>query len=155
MLPPWDLFSRSLFVAGVARPQGSKKHVGHGRMIEQSKYLPQWRKDVHNAAVKALEEDGRKMDGPIECSLTFFLPRPKNHPKTKPTYPTTQPDLSKLIRAVEDSLTTAGWWADDARVIRSIAEKHYSIPTELVKLSHMRGYEVPVGVMIETRVLEP
>lgn len=142
---------RHLFIEGLPKPQGSKKHVGHGRLVESSKGLRKWRHTVHEAARKKCEEEAwAPMDGPISLHLHFFLPRPKAHPKRKATHADRQPDLSKLIRAVEDSLTTAGWWADDARVVHVNAYKHYSIPPELTDLIGESGYCVPTGVRIIT-----
>ena len=64
-------------VLGRPSPQGSKKHVGGGRMIEASKYLPAWRKAVCTAAVKAVQDElWAKLAGPVELAVTFYLERP-------------------------------------------------------------------------------
>jgi crossover junction endodeoxyribonuclease RusA len=49
--------------------------------------------------------------------MVFTLPKPSSAPKRTRTWPMRYPDLSKLLRSTEDALTTAGVWADDARVI--------------------------------------
>jgi Holliday junction resolvase RusA-like endonuclease len=50
-------------------------------------------------------------------SMVFTLPKPTSAPKTRKTWPDRMPDLSKLIRSTEDSITDAGLWEDDARIV--------------------------------------
>ena len=67
---------------------------------------------------------GEPISQPVRLEVTFFIERPK---KTKwPTYPAGTPDLSKLIRAIEDSITQAGLWADDALVVEVRASKRWT-----------------------------
>ncbi|WP_333745779.1 RusA family crossover junction endodeoxyribonuclease [Streptomyces sp. IBSBF 2950] len=118
-----------LTVFGVPAPQGSKKTVGKRRtskgnlvprLVESSKKVKPWREAVHDAAVaQILRQRGRfvKLDGPLDAEMYFTLPAPKTMPKGR-VAATVYPDLSKLVRSTEDALTTAGVWADDARVIR-------------------------------------
>ena len=99
------------FVAlGRPAPQGSKRHVGNGIMVEQSTHLKPWRE-----AVKAAAPPGPCLDGPLAAVMVFTMPRPKSARKADVT-PCRTPDLSKLIRSTEDACTDAGLWADDARV---------------------------------------
>ncbi len=49
--------------------------------------------------------------------LLFSLKRPKSHPKHRRTWPTTRPDLDKLVRAVLDACT-ANVFLDDSQVVR-------------------------------------
>jgi Holliday junction resolvase RusA-like endonuclease len=100
----------SFSVLGQPAPQGSKRHVGHGIMVESSKKLLPWRE-----AVKAAAPAGPMLDGPIAVRLVFTLPRPKSARKSE-MVPYRTPDLSKLARSTEDAITDAGLWADDARV---------------------------------------
>lgn len=108
-----------LTVYGSPAPQGSKKHVGGGRMIESSKKVKPWRQDVKAAAELWLHENGRPapLDGPILARVVFTVPKPKSAPKTRRTFPDRKPDLSKLLRSTEDALTDAGLIADDARLV--------------------------------------
>ena len=101
---------------GHPAPQGSKRHVGRGVMIESSKKVKPWRQDVKYAAL-ALCERKPPMDGPLRVRMVFTMPKPKSAPKGRRTYPDRTPDLSKLARSTEDALTDAGLWADDARVV--------------------------------------
>lgn len=112
------------FVAGLPAAQGSKRHVGNGRMIEMSKAVAPWREAVRAETQRAMQ-DRFPLTGPLECRINFFLPRPKTLPK-KVTYPAKRPDLDKLIRAVLDGLTAGGAWGDDGQVIALIATKEYA-----------------------------
>ena len=112
----------TITVYGMPAPQGSKRHVGNGVMIESSRKVKPWRQDVVAAAIAC----GTMLpDGPVRVSMTFTLPKPKSAPKTRRTYPDRKPDLSKLVRSTEDALTTAAVWGDDARVVELTAAKRY------------------------------
>lgn len=105
---------------GRPAPQGSKRHVGNGIMIESSKAVKPWRDDVKTAAEKAIAKHLGTLyplDQPIAVRMIFTMPKPTSAPKRRQTWPCRTPDLSKLIRATEDALTNAGVWRDDARVI--------------------------------------
>lgn len=107
-------------VYGEPAPQGSKRHVGSGRMIESSAKVKPWRDDVKAAAEAAIgseRADWTPMDGPLRVRAVFTLRKPLSAPKRRRTYPDRTPDLSKLIRSTEDALTAAGLWRDDARVV--------------------------------------
>ena len=106
----------TIIAYGTPAPQGSKRHVGNGVMIESSKKVRPWRQDVKYAALQLCER-GEPLDGPLRVRMVFTLRKPKSAPKRRRTYPDRTPDLSKLIRSTEDALTDAGLWADDARVV--------------------------------------
>ncbi len=63
---------------------------------------------------------------PCEMSAKFYFNRPPSIPK-KRTAHVVKPDADKLVRAVTDSMTGIVF-ADDAQVVRVIAEKHYGSP---------------------------
>lgn len=116
-------------VEGTPGPQGSKKAVGrnprtgHVLMVESSKKVKPWREAVEAAALTALAALSREerrafpLDGPLAGRFVFTLRKPLSAPKRRRTWPTTYPDVSKLLRSTEDALTKAGIWADDARLI--------------------------------------
>jgi Holliday junction resolvase RusA-like endonuclease len=63
----------------------------------------------------------------------FRIARPKSHytgtgrlKKTTPEMQTYKPDLSKLVRAVEDSLTDAKIWTDDSIEIGLMASAEWA-----------------------------
>lgn len=107
-------------------PQGSKRHVGGGRMVEQSKRVRPWRDAVQAATIAAVRAaHTAPLDGPLRVEATFTVVKPASAPKRRPTWPTTRHsgDLDKLLRSTFDALTDAGAIADDARVIEVTARK--------------------------------
>lgn len=117
--------SLSFHVAGNPATQGSKRHVGGGRMIEMDKKLPAWRAAVVDAAFRAAGPGRVALDGALSCELTVFLPRPAKSRFGE--YPAGPPDLDKLCRAVGDALTVAGVIADDARIVSWVARKCWAV----------------------------
>ena len=115
-----------IIVRGTPAPQGSKRHVGGGRMIEQSKAVGRWREAVRAETQRTMAADRLlTMDGPVMVHITFYLPRPKTAPK-KRIVPAGRPDLDKLARSVLDGLTAGGAWLDDGQVVRLSASKLYA-----------------------------
>jgi crossover junction endodeoxyribonuclease RusA len=121
----------TLHVYGTPAPQGSKRHVGGGRMIEASKKVKPWRE----AIVEQAHRDGvsnSKLDGPLQLRVSFYLQRPKGHSSVRgllpsaPRWPFRVPDLDKLVRSTGDGLTQAGVIADDARIVVIHAQKVYA-----------------------------
>ena len=115
-----------LFVTGRPAPQGSKNAYVIGKravMVEASKHLPAWRNDIILAVkemFQATENVSRFVD-PVKLKVTFHIDRPKQ-PKHK-EYPGGKPDLDHYIRAVGDALTIGGLIADDALIVKILAEK--------------------------------
>jgi len=135
---------------GIPAPQGSKRHVGMGRMIESCKALKPWREQII-ADTKALDFP-RTIENAVSVSLVFCFPRPKSHFTTKgalkskvPSHKTTKPDIDKLCRAVLDALTIAELIKDDSLVHSLTAEKRYCVGEEPpgVLITVMDMYEVP------------
>jgi crossover junction endodeoxyribonuclease RusA len=124
-------------VRGVPAPQGSKRHVGGGRMIEQSKAVGPWREAVRAETQRARQvAHTSPVVGPVKVELIFRMGRPKSHFGTgrkagnvkpgAPKRPAARPDLDKLARAVLDGLTAGGAWKDDSQVVVLVAEKLYA-----------------------------
>ena len=108
---------RSLRIVAHGEPaaQGSKKHVGNGRMVEMSKKLPKWRAAVEAAARLAAGPSWEPIDAAVSVSGVVQLRKPKT---TKyPDYPAGPPDTDKLQRAIGDALTKSGVIADDSRIV--------------------------------------
>lgn len=113
--------SWEMFAAGLPAPQGSKRHVGRGVLIEASKNLKPWREAVVKAAQARLEVTGAVyFDEAVEVWVRFILPRPKTN---KSDYPIVPPDLDKLERGIYDALTIAGVWRDDSLIVKAHPEK--------------------------------
>ena len=127
-------------VRGLPAPQGSKKHVGNGVMVESSKKVAPWRQDVKHAAIAVLGEDAETplhdRGSAVAVVVDFYLPRPKSHYRTganahllrdaAPARPATKPDVDKLLRSTLDALGEAGIWSDDAQVVSVAMDKHYA-----------------------------
>lgn len=112
-------------VLGRARPQGSKRHVGRGVMVESSKALKPWRQDV--AGMASYEVGGELPFGahvPVKLSLDFYFAAPK---KCKRAGMTTKPDSDKLARSIMDAIKGIVIH-DDAQVVELNVSKHYGLP---------------------------
>lgn len=110
-----------IVVYGKPAPQGSKSFkgmtkAGRAILVESSKHAAPWRELVHAAAVTA-RHGAAPLDGPLVVRMVFTVPKPASAPKRRRTRPDRMPDLSKLARATEDALTSAGAIADDARIV--------------------------------------
>jgi crossover junction endodeoxyribonuclease RusA len=86
------------------------------------------------AAAAREEYSGDLLRGAITLHVVFVLPRPKGHFRTgkrfgelrptAPIVPAVKPDVSKMLRAIEDALTGV-MWKDDAQIHKVVAEKIY------------------------------
>jgi crossover junction endodeoxyribonuclease RusA len=113
-------------VLGDPAPQGSKRFVGNGRMVESSAKLAPWRDNVAWRVRESMTAQGWVcLDAACVVTATFKLARPVSAPKSR-LWPDRKPDLDKLARAVLDSLVVAGALSDDARVVRLNVAKVYA-----------------------------
>lgn len=130
-------------VLGEARPAGSKRAFVSkaGRAIvtdDSGKRGKDWRRAVAEAAGEVAPAD--LLRGPLKVTMTFFRPRPKSHYRTgknahllrdsAPARPTTRPDVLKLARAAEDSMTGV-LYADDSQIVAEHLFKKYGEPARL------------------------
>jgi len=135
------------FVPGIPRPAGSKTGIpiyrgprsgkrtftGKVAMIDSSgekgKY---WRANCQHAAKQIYL--GNPVPHPLIVSMHFVSQRPKNHFGTgsksevlkdsAPPFNVKRPDILKLCRAVEDSLTGI-IWDDDSQIVEEHLTKAY------------------------------
>ena len=116
-----------IVVRGIPAAQGSKRHVGGGRIVEMSRAVGPWREAVRAETQRAMTEPIIRppYDGPVSVVVLFSLPRPASLPK-KVRHPAKRPDLDKLLRAVLDGLTAGGAWKDDSQVIRLSSWKQFA-----------------------------
>lgn len=110
-----------LEIHGTPAPQGSHRafvnpKTGKAIVTQASAATRPWRDTVRAFAIDHKPLGWTPLDGPLWARMVFSVARPATAPK-KVLYPSSRPDLSKLLRAVEDSLTEAGIWTDDARVV--------------------------------------
>ena len=126
----------SFTVYGPPQPAGSKRAgvSKGGKMFvrDDAKRSRPWKTQVAQAAGEAMNGTGL-LDGPLELSVIFTVPRPKGHYGARglrpsaPAYPAVRPDVTKLLRAVEDACTGIVW-RDDAQVVAQHAYKVYGEP---------------------------
>ena len=114
-----------IWVPGHPAPQGSKRHVGHGRLIEQSTRVAGWRTRI-STTVHAYLPACYHADSsiPWHVAAVFVLPKPKTVNRQWPNRQGTG-DLDKLLRALYDALTTSGAIHDDAQIVTTAAAKTY------------------------------
>lgn len=139
----------TITVFGNPAPQGSKRHVGRGVMVESSKAVKPWREAVKASALDVMAE-APALDGPLLVRMVFTLRKPASAPKRRRTWPDRIPDVSKLVRATEDALTEAGVWADDARVVE-YARVAKVFPGEDAEALHIPGVRIEVSLIVDAR----
>jgi crossover junction endodeoxyribonuclease RusA len=113
-------------VAGIPAPQGSKRHVGGGRMVEQSRAVGPWREAVR-AETQRVSDGIPPFTWGVGVGIVFRLPRPKSLP-ARFTVPAKRPDLDKLCRSVLDGLVAGGAITDDSLVVSIHATKRFATP---------------------------
>jgi Holliday junction resolvase RusA-like endonuclease len=132
----------SFTVIGHPEPGGSKRAVpmkgtaGGARVVDANRKVMPWRALVSGAAQEAMH-GAEPMRGALGLVVTFYVQRPQGHYGTgrnagtvkdhAPRAPIVRPDVTKLIRAVEDACTSIVW-RDDAQVTVQIARKRYGTP---------------------------
>jgi Holliday junction resolvase RusA-like endonuclease len=147
-----------LVVPGLPAPQGSKRFMRHRTTgvaigLEDSSRTRDWRAVVASEArfmaarLRETEVDFLPLNGPLFAAFVFWLPRPASAPKRR-RYPDAKPDLSKLVRAVEDSLSGV-LIRDDARIVRASLAKDFGEPGCLIELGRM-PQEAPMQRHITT-----
>lgn len=137
----------SFTALGKPAPAGSKRAFPFqradgslgARTRDDSESSAPWKATVSAAAVEAMERSqAAQLAGPLTLRLEFYVRRPASHYGTgrnlhrlkdsAPATPATRPDATKLTRAVEDAMTEAGVWRDDAQVVTQLIRKCYGTP---------------------------
>lgn len=130
----------SFYVPGIPVGAGSKRAFprkgGGGTVLVDTsgKRGKNWRAVIQTVASIELG-DAPLMRGPLILVARFEQMRPKSHYGTgrnagvlkagAPLYPTSPPDTTKLLRAVEDALNGV-LWEDDRLVVIQQASKVYA-----------------------------
>lgn len=114
-------------------PQGSKRHVGGGRLIEASKRVKPWRQAVAASAQQQMREQKCSLiTGACSVTVEFRFKRPKSHFTTNGQLKANAPkhyvvkrnDIDKCCRSTLDALSETVF-ADDCLVVRLVADKRY------------------------------
>jgi crossover junction endodeoxyribonuclease RusA len=136
-------------VHGIPAPQGSKRHVGGGRMIESSARVAPWREAVRAEAQRYTEREQRRYGlpglseaGAVAVGIVFIFARPGSHfgsgrnaRQVRPSAPARpasrgRNDIDKLARSTLDGLVSGGILADDGLVVDLTLAKVYAEPGE-------------------------
>lgn len=119
-------------IDAIPRPQGSKRHVGNGIMLESSKHVANWRAFARLCAVQAMQGSEIAAKGkPVTVIVRFYFDRPQKHFNTKglktdaPSQHTNKPDADKLLRALLDSMTGVVF-TDDSQACDITVVKQYN-----------------------------
>lgn len=130
----------SFHVTGLPAPQGSKRHVGNGIMVESSNAVTPWRQDVVAAAETVAREQDWQAPAQVDAIITFRFRRPKSHYRTgrnahllkgtAPTWHSNKPDVDKLQRSTFDALKTAAVIGDDCQIVAVYASKKWADANE-------------------------
>jgi len=101
-----------------SKKKGTRRFTGKVRIAEQLEAtLGPWRAAVTLQARRQYRRPA-PLDVPLSVGMIFLIERPKSVRRPYPSVARGAGDLSKLQRAVEDALTDAGVWRDDALVVR-------------------------------------
>lgn len=133
-LAPTNILSFS--VKGIPIPKGSMKHIGNGRMIDQTKTKP-WMSAIRQAALEQWNSMKAvdlmlpyEIEVPVAVFIEFYFPRPMAAKNRMYPHKRSVGDIDKLSRAVLDALqptkTAPGVLADDSLVVDLSAHKRYS-----------------------------
>ena len=138
------LFDRTWFVSGTPVPWGRPRvDTRRGRIHwYERESVTRWRSHVR--LLSRSQRPSTPLDGPIETSLVFLLPRTK---RMKPGgrqlyYVQRKNDIDNLEKAVLDALDDDGWFGDDGQVCYGPALKLYA------------GSEEKPGVFIRVRQID-
>lgn len=119
----------SFSAEGVPVPKGSLRHIGNGRLVEQTKAKP-WMSRIRKASLEAATAQGvSRIDVPVAVTVTFTFIRPKSARNRLYPHMRSVGDIDKLCRAVLDALqpskTEPGVMDDDSLVVTLSARKVY------------------------------
>jgi Holliday junction resolvase RusA-like endonuclease len=118
-LRPWrDMVSwaaKAAMAGGYRRRTGDMKIVGPPHRADEKMIV-----DTFSTAFRL-----EKFTGPVLLDVTFIRRRPKGMPKKSTPPHIKYPDLSKFVRAVEDSMTGIVY-NDDAQIVTTYSHKRYA-----------------------------
>ena len=127
-------------VFGQAKPSGSKRaFIIKGRAIvtDANANSRDWKNAVSSAAAEHF--DGPLLDCPLCVRLRFVVPRPKGHFNSRgelnkagaaSRFPAKKPDLLKLARSIEDSMSGIVF-RDDCLIVDEHLQKFWGEPARV------------------------
>jgi Holliday junction resolvase RusA-like endonuclease len=102
------------------RPRAFKTRAGQVRVYDPAN-ARDWKRTVQ--AQVLTQKPSQPVDGPLKMTLQFILPRPRSLPK-RDLFPERRPDLSNMLKAIEDALNGVVF-RDDSQIVRMELAKDY------------------------------
>lgn len=126
------------WVPGKPATSGSKTAgvTKNGRRFVRpaNKRQKSWQNQVATCAAEVMGSIPPTVE-PVTMTVRAYVPRPKSHygsgrnagrlKSSAPAFPTVKPDLTKMVRALEDAMTGIVW-RDDAQVVDQNIKKRYA-----------------------------
>lgn len=121
-------------VVGVPQPKGSAKSFLHNQTqrvvtwADNRERLKPWEDAARGAALRARGRDCALWTGvAVHMDVTFVFARPRSVSARRRPDHVVKPDLSKLVRGLEDAFTGI-LFTDDAQIAAIVARKAYGEP---------------------------
>lgn len=137
ILPP--ILEQRVFGLPVAQGRPRARHFqDRGGETRVSVYDPStsrdWKRTVQSQCLDA--KPVAPVEGPLAMHLEFYLPRGASLPK-RVVHHITKPDVSNLVKAVEDALCGV-IYQDDKQIVALTVEKRYSpAPGVLIRIERV------------------
>ena len=132
-------------VLGRPAPGGSKRAIPIRRksglvratVIDANPRSRPWQALVKAAARDHMPPDFELLIGPLALTVDFYFQRPSGHYgsgknaakvlASAPRHPAVRPDLTKLVRSLEDAMNGLVW-RDDSQVVWQLLSKRFGTP---------------------------
>jgi Holliday junction resolvase RusA-like endonuclease len=130
-----------LFIAGVPKAQPRPRRGKYGNFYSNTPAIEAWKKEIADAFIPY--RNRQPLNEAVHLRLDFFMPIPKSMKiKEGQQIPhTKKPDSDNLLKAVQDAMSRAGVWKDDALVFWPEAPKWYALGKMGVRITVETGFE--------------
>jgi len=139
---PTESYGYVLFGLPIAQQRHRTTHkYGRTWSYEPAK-TKNWKKEIKRQMLiyKAMELKGEEIffETPIRLQLKFFFNKPKSLPK-RTEYHSKKPDITNLVKAVEDALEGI-LYKNDSQIVKLVASKEYAqmLPRVEIVVSELR-----------------
>lgn len=124
--------SKKGFVVPIPGRPGTSAKDYRAVITDDNNHGKKWREIV--VAYARSVHTGKPLEGPLQMDVTFTMERPQGHLGTgrnegqvkasAPNHHITRPDTTKLLRCLEDALTSI-CYHDDGQIVLQIVRKEY------------------------------
>jgi Holliday junction resolvase RusA-like endonuclease len=139
-----------LVIEGKGSPSGSKnayvnRYSGRVSVVDSAKNKEPWQAWVRLKAEEFAKERGIKPNAEtsFHMEICFHFRRPKGHfgtgknnmrlKESAPEHHLQKPDVTKLVRCLEDALKGI-WWHDDSQVVSQYCSKEWHEERDFVEV---------------------